>query len=509
MALYTVYRPKEFSDVCGQEHIVSTLSQAIEKDKLSHAYLFCGSRGIGKTTVARILAKNMLIRGIEDAKIREQILHEVDAGNLIDLIEIDAASNRGIDDIRDLLEKIQFSPVVAGAKVYIIDEVHMLTKEAFNALLKTLEEPPAYAYFILATTELFKIPATIQSRCQRFLFRQVGESDIVARLMHVAKEEGVTYDDGVLEEIARHAEGGMRDALSLLDQLCSLEHITRDDVRKRIGESGQEYVEAMLSALVSQDAKQALDLVHTLEKGAVPLETFTRLLLRTVRMKLHSAIEAGEDPAFFLRVFDTLLLTIRDLRIAPVPGLVLESAFLSLCSNANSTQSQVAASVQQVASVPQQAPTPAESAPTPVSAPSVATPVPASPSPAPAQSAAAVSETGSSSLASLVGHWESALQQVDNAAARMSLKNGRLVSVEGGVLRIAFASAFHKEKASNTDASRKIEEALQKATGEQVRLECILEADLHATQNASAALPAQSAPSEEVVDLASAAGEIF
>ena len=188
MSLYRKYRPLSFADVVGQEHVVTTLEQAAAQEKLSHAYLFAGGRGTGKTSVARILAKILMIRGIEDEKIQKQIIKGVEEGTIVDLLEIDAASNTGVDNIRDLIEKIQFSPVAAGAKVYIIDEVHMLSKGAFNALLKTLEEPPPYAYFILATTELQKIPATIQSRCQSFPFRAIREEDIIRRLQYIADQ---------------------------------------------------------------------------------------------------------------------------------------------------------------------------------------------------------------------------------------------------------------------------------------------------------------------------------
>ena len=161
-SLYLKYRPRTFVDVVGQDHIVTTLEQSAEQGQLAHAYLFAGTRGTGKTSMARILAKALMTSTIDDETVKKQIIKGIEEGSLVDLIEIDGASNRGIDDVRDLIGKIQFSPVVAVAKVYIIDEVHMLTKEAFNALLKTLEEPPDYAYFILATTEVHKVPVTIQ-----------------------------------------------------------------------------------------------------------------------------------------------------------------------------------------------------------------------------------------------------------------------------------------------------------------------------------------------------------
>ena len=182
MSLTLKYRPRSFAEMIGQDHIVSTLENAAERDQLVHAYLFYGSRGTGKTSLARILAKILLIQGVEDEKLQKQIIEAVDEGTLVDLVEIDAATNRQIDDVRELKEKVQFAPSIASAKVYIIDEVHMMTKEAFNALLKTLEEPPPHAFFILATTELHKVPETIQSRCQRFPFRRITEEDIVRGL---------------------------------------------------------------------------------------------------------------------------------------------------------------------------------------------------------------------------------------------------------------------------------------------------------------------------------------
>ena len=206
MSLYGKYRPKTFADVAGQNHIVETLNQALKQDKFAHAYLFAGIRGTGKTSVARLLAMSLLTKNITDPILAEHIRKAAEDGNLVDLTEIDAASNNGVDNIRDLIEKIQFTPVVAGAKVYIIDEVHMLSKGAFNALLKTLEEPPAYAYFILATTELHKIPATIQSRCQRFLFKHIHEDDVVGRLRFIADAETMSIDDAALRAIVDAVE---------------------------------------------------------------------------------------------------------------------------------------------------------------------------------------------------------------------------------------------------------------------------------------------------------------
>ena len=222
-ALYRVYRPKTFEDVVGQEHIVKTLKNQIKNNNIGHAYLFSGTRGTGKTSTAKIFARAVnCLNPINEEPCNEcEICRDTLNDNIMDVVEIDAASNNSVDDIRELRESVKYTPSKAKYKVYIIDEVHMLSQGAFNALLKTLEEPPSYVIFILATTEPHKIPATILSRCQRFDFKRVSSKDIAARMAYICEKEDIEVEDKALNLIARNSQGALRDALSILDQCMS------------------------------------------------------------------------------------------------------------------------------------------------------------------------------------------------------------------------------------------------------------------------------------------------
>lgn len=259
-ALYRQYRPLDLGGVVGQEHITDTLTHAISAGRISHAYLFTGPRGVGKTSVARILA------------------HQINAvpygqGQHLDIIEIDAASNRRIDDIRDLRDKVHIAPVSAKYKVYIIDEVHMLTGESFNALLKTLEEPPAHVVFILATTESHKLPATIVSRTQRFNFKPVSQEKVISHLRHIAEKEHITISDDALALIAEHGEGSFRDSISLLDQLAhtSPDGITATAVVAAVGLAPEAQLQQLIGSLLSGDRSSVATQLRQLETaGATP-----------------------------------------------------------------------------------------------------------------------------------------------------------------------------------------------------------------------------------------------
>ncbi len=500
MSLYRTYRPQNFDDVVGQEHIVTTLRQAVEQGQLAHAYLLAGTRGTGKTSTARILAKVLLTQGIDDPILKDQIIKGVEEGTLTDLAEIDAASNRGIDDMRSLLEKIQFTPVVSAAKVYIIDEVHMLTREAFNALLKTLEEPPPYAYFILATTELHKIPATIQSRCQRFLFKRIDEKQIAERLRFIAEKEHIKAEDAALLAIAHHAQGGLRDAISLLDQLRSLPEIKTEDVRERVGETGHQHVEQMMSAIDASDRDTIVRIIRQLEETGAPLDTFLRLMLDAVRDRLHNAVTERKSVAQIEPLLNALLQAVRDVRSSPLPGLTVEAALLSLCSPQGAEQktiehklvepppsplvsSVLGTSVPPTSSVPPTVPN-VLPAPTVPNIPTIPNTPEASGQkleaivPSSASSASSESSTSSVSLDLIRSHWTAIMEKVEPASARMSLKNGRIFKLEGSTLTLAFSSSFHRDKASAKEGMHSLESSLEASIGTRIIVKCELDTEL-------------------------------
>ncbi|HBU12613.1 MAG TPA: DNA polymerase III subunit gamma/tau [Clostridiales bacterium] len=335
-SLYRVYRPAVFGDVYGQRHITDILKKQVEADKPSHAYLFCGPRGTGKTSTAKIFAQalNCLHPKDGDPCRQCEVCGEVEKDAFVDIVEIDAASNNGVDNVRDIREKVSLLPAQGKYKVYIIDEVHMLSAGAFNALLKTLEEPPPHAVFILATTELRKVPATILSRCQRYDFKRITEADIVARLAFVAQEQGVEYEEEALKLIAAQAEGAMRDALSIMDQCISGGGaLTKEAVFKAVGIADAEETGQLAQAVLEENPGQALSLLkHMLAEGVSP----NNILRDTIVALSEELTKNARDPykcANTLRSLEALIGAQTNMRYAGVPNAVLCAAIVRAACN--------------------------------------------------------------------------------------------------------------------------------------------------------------------------------
>lgn len=296
LVLYRKHRPARFQDVVGQDHVTSVIKNAIETGRVAHAYLFAGPRGVGKTTVARLIAKSL---NCTDKKNRPcntcGLCADFNTGSSPDIIEIDAASNRGIDQIRELREAVHFVPVKGSYKIYIVDEFHMLTKEAFSAFLKTLEEPPSHVVFILATTELEKVPATVISRTQKYVFRRPTPLQIAYRLSQIVKKESAAIEDGAAHLIALAAEGSMRDAESILGQVMAVQDgaIARSEVEKILGLPPRQAAKELFSYVAKKDAPHALSLIQRLSEAGHDTHYVAKLLMRYWRTALFLKTDPG------------------------------------------------------------------------------------------------------------------------------------------------------------------------------------------------------------------------
>ena len=414
--LYRKWRPKTFSDVSGQPHVTAALKNELTTGRLAHAYLFTGSRGTGKTSCAKILAKAVNCPHAHDGDPCNEcdICRGIDSGSLVDVAEIDAASNNGVDNIRDLREEVNFTPSVAKYRVYIIDEVHMLSTGAFNALLKTLEEPPEHVVFILATTEVHKLPATILSRCQRFDFARISPADIAARIGYIATQENFTITDDAALFVARLADGAMRDALSLIDQCLSCSRaITADTVAQAAGMVGREYLRRFSDAFCEKNSGAALNLIDELYRSSRDMERVCVEMIDYFRnlMVLRSVKSAGDlvvaseaeraamaqdatryDLSAILYVLHQLQATLEKMKSGATRRVEMEMTMLRICSPELETGPEaLLGRIQALEAAVRSGIPAAPASPAPTSAPApaaVETPAAVQPEPAPAPTSA-------------------------------------------------------------------------------------------------------------------------
>ncbi|MFN2229560.1 MAG: DNA polymerase III subunit gamma/tau, partial [Anaerolineae bacterium] len=498
----------------GQEHVIRTLRNALTSGRIHHAYLFAGPRGTGKTTTARLLAKAVNCLAPEEQRPCNEcaICKAVNEGRLLDLIEIDAASNTGVDDVRELREKVGFRPNEARYKVYVIDEVHMLSNAAFNALLKTLEEPPPHAIFVLATTESHKIPATVLSRCQRFDFRRIPIAQIVDRLAWMTEQEHIEADREALALVARQATGSMRDAESLLDQLASFEEsgITVDEVRAALGTGANEAVMQVAGALATGDVAQGLSVINTaIDEGADPRQ-FARQVVEHLRvlllLKLDSDVVLSQIPDEVRSQFEAQAADFSSSVLAHAvrlfnkaaseakggwqPQLPLEMAFIEAVLPSGTENP---ASGRQPPPRPGKPPSRKPSNPVSVShradganSARAANPVRPLPS-APAQPSALAREPGPAYDALKPGdgaltpeilrsRWPEFLNALRprNLPLEALMRSCEPVAVEGDVVVLGFTHDFHRSRVEEEQSKRDVEEVLSELAGQRYRLRCVL-----------------------------------
>lgn len=506
MSLYRKYRPQTFSHLVGQEHINRTLLNALKLDRVSHAYLFTGPRGTGKTSTARLMAKAINCLNPKDNEPCNtcEICLEINEGRLIDLIEIDAASNRGIDEIRELRDKINFAPSRARSKVYIIDEVHMLTKEAFNAILKTLEEPPSHVYFILATTEAHKIPETILSRCQRFDFKRIDDSVLSARLKYIAGEEGIEAEEKALDLISHHAEGGMRDGIGLLEQLSTDKKLTYDHVCEVLGVSGIASMEKLFGFLRAGDTATALKEIADLHKEGFDLLFFNKRFLEYLRKAMLKAVDANDiaETNRILILIENFRTAYEQTRFSTITQLPLEIAVIkSIAVSGGRNGAEINNEAVQTVKVPENVAKPFnEVTPvamektakpfnevTPITVGKTVEPVNEVTSVPPIAPEEAVTEppqpaipedrvhqkivtNADVSIETIKKNWSEIIKTISSPVAKRCIQQGVPSRIEGTTLVATFANKFNMEKLMEVANRTEAEKAIQEVTGAHLKL---------------------------------------
>lgn len=479
ISLYRKYRPQTFGHLVGQDHVRVTLMNAIRTDKLAHAYLFTGPRGTGKTSTARLFAKAINCENVSETGEpceKCDICMDITSGRLIDVIEIDAASNTGVDDMRELIDKLHFAPTRAKNKVYIVDEVHMLSKGAFNAFLKTLEEPPANVYFILATTESHKVPETIISRCQRFDFKRIDTKTVITRLSYIAQAEGVTAEEEALEMIARHVDGGLRDAIGLFEQLLVDGKLMAAHVKVILGVAGSSAVERFYGLLAGGDTMGTLKCIHELYTEGTDFGQFTKELLEKMRGEMLKAVEAKKmDEASkvvgMIEIFQKANDQLRNTTIAQLP---LEMAVIRYLHPVVVVASAPVVAVQ-AAAVATAAPViPRSAIPMAAVRPSVAAETSGAP-------IATVSASPTDASGQKISHdqlkkdWGRVTERLKTPKLKISLKDMKSFTVEGHIIMLSFTAKFHQETVMDSVLRTELERAIEEVTGSSMKVESKLE----------------------------------